>query len=185
MQTLQQALVRKPNVALIALDLPGLGGTEGLKTVREISPQTKVIAMSRQPDDREELDVLRTGARGYVPTNNGHQIAKVVDKVEEGEVWAARRTIGTLLDEIFAGVAPHESQVAGVDEALREKFHQLTKRERDILRLLGEGSSNKEIATALNVTVSTVKAHLTKVFRKLGQPDRLHLALAARPPAAR
>jgi DNA-binding NarL/FixJ family response regulator len=60
-----------------------------------------------------------------------------------------------------------------------EKVQQLSAREQEILRRLSDGLSNKEIATALSVTVSTVKAHLTKVFRKLGLPDRLHLALAA------
>ena len=71
----------------------------------------------------------------------------------------------------------------GDDESVGDlgdtKMDRLTDREREILHLLADGASNKEIAIALNVTVATIKAHLTKMFRKLDQPDRLHLALYA------
>lgn len=178
MRLLEEALVsRKPAVLLVALDLPGLGGPAGLRAVRRLSPSTKVVALSRRRDDREELDVLRTGAKGYVTTSNEAVLSKVVEKVQQGEIWAARKTIGTLFDELLTA----ESAVLRGEtpsSTLQQKFEQLSPREREILRLLSDGASNKEIATALNVTVSTIKAHLTKIFRKLGQSDRLHLALA-------
>ena len=95
-----------------------------------------------------------------------------------GEVWAGRKTIGALL-------YVYQNANAGDDSAPREHavsakdLERLTSRERQILRLLSDGMSNKEIASALSVSVSTIKAHLTKIFRKLGQPDRVRLALAA------
>lgn len=177
---LQKALAGEPDVALISLDLPGLGGAPGLRSLSKISPRTKMVALTRQANDEEELNVLRTGARGYTETDNTNAIPKVVEKVDEGEVWAARRTIGRLLDEIFSAKNIAEEAEGGVHATLRQQFPKLTPREQEILQLLGEGLSNKEIASASNVTVATVKAHLTKIFRKLGQPDRLHLALAAR-----
>ncbi|HEX6177007.1 MAG TPA: response regulator transcription factor [Thermoanaerobaculia bacterium] len=184
MDRLEEVLATdQPAVALVSLDLPGLGGSDGLKTVRRISPTTKVIAMSNNASGGEELDVLRTGAKGYVSVDHRADIPKVVEKVQEGEVWAARRTIGQLLDEIFSEKMLTPSDRDEGTAELRERVRALTTREQQILHLLAEGSSNKEIASELNVTVSTVKAHLTKIFRKLGQPDRLRLVLATRPAA--
>src|SRR5229473_3382155 len=98
----------------------------------------------------------------------------MIDKVQEGEVWAGRKTIGALIEELDAAVGDLSRREPG---NLQKELHRLTLRERQILRLLSEGDSNKEIATALGVSVSTIKAHLTKIFRKLGQPDRVRLAL--------
>jgi two-component system nitrate/nitrite response regulator NarL len=176
---LREALAeRKPAVLILALDLPGLGGSEGLRQLRSLSPATKIIAVSRRPTAREEVDVLRAGAKGYC-TNQCIQsmLPKAVQKVQEGEIWAGRRAIGALFDEVFGRVngEPH-IDVAGVAHE-PVGLDRLTVREHEIVTLLRDGATNKEIATALNVSVSTVKAHLTNVFRKLEQPDRLRLAL--------
>ena len=172
-QSLRRALAEhRPDVALVSLDLPGLGGASGLRELSKISPDTKVVAMTDHVDDAEELDVLRAGARGYVRPSD-QSLPKVLEKIEEGEVWAARRTIGRFFDEIF-------SRAAAPPVEREDPFERLTRREQQILRLLGKGMSNKAIAEALDVSVPTVKAHLTNMYRKLGQPDRLHLALAVR-----
>ena len=99
----------------------------------------------------------------------------MIDKVDQGEVWAGRKTIGRLLEELYAVIG----DLSPGEHAAQGDLERLTSRERQILRRLTEGSSNKEIANALNVSVSTIKAHLTKIFRKLGQPDRVRLALYA------
>jgi len=119
--------------------------------------------------------VLRRGAKGYSGPVGTDVLFKMVDKVQQGEVWAGRKTIGALLDEYQAAgdLTPREPAIAQIE------LQRLTSRERQILRFLSEGASNKEIAKALSVSVSTIKAHLTKIFRKLGQPDRVRLALYA------
>jgi two-component system, NarL family, nitrate/nitrite response regulator NarL len=168
---------RKPAVLVVALDLPGLGGATGLGQLRELSPATKIIAVARRSSEREEVEVLRTGAKGYVSrTLPETMLSKAIEKVQEGEIWAGRRAIGALLEEVFGS-----SMRTGATEQARSKLasrlETLTVRENEIVRLLRNGASNKEIASALNVSVSTVKAHLTSIFRKLDQPDRLRLAL--------
>ena len=175
--SLREALEqRKPAVLILALDLPGLGGSAGLRQLRTLSPATKIIAVSRRPSSREEVDVLRAGAKGYC-TNQciESMLPKAVQKVQEGEIWAGRRAIGEIFDEVFGDVAGEPAVLAGQTDA--PKLERLTVREHEIVNLLRDGATNKEIATALNVSVSTVKAHLTNVFRKLDQPDRLRLAL--------
>ena len=174
---LVEAMVkRSPAVLLLAIDFPGLGGIPGIREVRQLSPATKIIVLSRSVNEQEELQVLRLGVRGYCGPLETDALFKMIDKVQQGEVWAARRTIGALLEEFYgaAGDMP-----PGEPTMLRSELERVTFRERQILRRLADGASNKEIASALNVSVSTIKAHLTKIFRKLGQPDRLHLALYA------
>ncbi|HEY3053364.1 MAG TPA: response regulator transcription factor [Thermoanaerobaculia bacterium] len=177
MTGLVEALVnRKPAVLLLAVDFPGLGGPAGLRQIRRLNPATKIIVLSRSVNEHEELEVLRLGARGYCGPIESDVLLKMIEKVQQGEVWAGRKTIGALLEEFFG--SPEE--IAAPEPAvLNSQLEQLTSREREILQLLGGGASNKEIANALNVSVSTIKAHLTKIFRKLGQPDRLRLALYA------
>jgi DNA-binding NarL/FixJ family response regulator len=175
MSGLVEAMVnRMPAVLLLPIDFPGLGGPSGIRDVRRLSPATKVVVLSRASNANEELEVLRRGAKGYSGPVGTDVIFKMIDKVQEGEVWAGRKTIGALLEELYNAVGDLSDRE---HTTLHGELQRLTFRERQILRLLGEGASNKEIAAALNISVSTIKAHLTKIFRKLGQPDRVRLAL--------
>ena len=178
MTSLIEAMVnRTPEVLLMSVDFPGLGGPPGVREIRKLNSSTRIIVLTSKVDEHEELEVLRAGARGYCGPLETEGLLKMIEKVQQGEVWAGRRTIGALLDEFFG--EPPETLSPTEQTLTRSQIDSLTFREREILRLLGEGASNKEIAAALNVAVSTIKAHLTKIFRKLGQPDRLRLALCA------
>lgn len=178
MRGLIEAMVKRtPDVLLLAIDFPGLGGPGGIREIRRLSSATRIVVLSRSVSEQEELEVLRVGARGYCGPLEADVLLKMIDKVQQGEVWAGRRTIGALLDEFYGGaveVAPRDEQTL-----VPSQIDLLTTREREILRHLGQGASNKEIAASLNVAVSTIKAHLTKIFRKLGQSDRVRLALYA------
>jgi RNA polymerase sigma factor (sigma-70 family) len=176
MSGLVEAMVnRMPAVLLIPIDFPGLGGPPGLRDVRRLSPATKIVVLSPAVSADEELEVLRGGAKGYSGPVGTDVLFKMIDKVQEGEVWAGRKTIGALLEELYTAVDVSSREYS----LLQSELQRLTSRERQILRLLAQGESNKEIASALNISVSTIKAHLTKIFRKLGQPDRVRLALYA------
>jgi DNA-binding NarL/FixJ family response regulator len=176
MSGLVDAMVnRMPAVLLIPIDFPGLGGPPGLRDVRRLCPATKIVVLSTAVSPDEELEVLRGGAKGYSGPVGTDVLFKMIDKVQEGEVWAGRKTIGALLEELYTAVDVSSREYS----LLQSELQRLTSRERQILRLLAQGDSNKEIASALNISVSTIKAHLTKIFRKLGQPDRVRLALYA------
>jgi DNA-binding NarL/FixJ family response regulator len=178
MNGLVDAMVKRiPNVVVLPIDFPGLGGAQGIRNVRRLSPATKIVVLSRQSNPNEELEVLRRGAKGYSGPVGNDVLFKMVDRVEDGEVWAGRKTISRLLDELYEAAGGDQSRPQPALTAADLK--RLTSRERQIVRLLSEGASNKEMAKQLSVSVSTIKAHLTKIFRKLGQPDRVRLALAA------
>src|SRR5712691_3828983 len=94
---------RKPAVLLLAIDFPGLGGPEGIRQIRQLSPATKIIILSWSVNEQEELEVLRLGAKGYCGPVETEVLLKMIDKVQQGEVWAGRKTIGALLEEFYGG----------------------------------------------------------------------------------
>ena len=119
--------------------------------------------------------MLAAGARGYCETNiDPLLLKKAVKMVRKGEIWVGRKVISHLLETL---VSLTEQQRSKSLHELSVSLENLTPREREIVHQIGRGASNKEIASQLHVTEKTVKAHLTSIFRKLGIPDRLQLAL--------
>jgi len=163
---------RRPAVLLLDLALDELCGSAGIAGLLSFSPDTRVIAMSRSPNDDEGLAALRAGARGYCNVYiEPSLLAKAVDTVQRGEAWIGRR----LTDRLVALVGQTASAQVDTDTSL--DLDLLTGREREIALHVGGGASNKAIAQRLGITERTVKAHLGSVFAKLGIHDRLQLAL--------
>jgi DNA-binding NarL/FixJ family response regulator len=176
-ELISEMSIRRPAVLILFHRFPGLDEFGGIRQLRRLSPTTRIIVVSDDANDQEELQVLRLGAKGYCGTVDAGVLLKMIEKVQQGEIWAGRKTIGALLDEFYGeGEVTREVENEWAGD---EKLKKLTDREQEILRHLADGLANKEIAVALNVSVPTVKAHLTNMFRKLDQPDRLHLALYA------
>ncbi len=163
---------RRPDVLLLDLSLSDLNGAAGIVDLNGFSPETRIIAMGRQPSDDEGIAVLRVGARGYCNVHiDPRLLAKAVDTVQMGEVWVGRRLIDRLVALVGNPVATRADADYGVD------LDPLTAREQEIALHIGGGCSNKVIAQRLGITERTVKAHLGSVFSKLGVRDRLQLAL--------
>jgi len=142
--------------------------------VLDLSFPTKTIILSKAPDEKEGVFMLKSGAKGYCKNDiDPVLIKKVVAMVPKGEIWVERKLIRHLIQEMASLTrrAPKESATG------TNHLDHLTPREREIVHQVAGGASNKEIANRLNVTEATIKAHLTAVFRKLGLSDRLHLAL--------
>ena len=165
----------KPAILLLDLAFPRLGGLESVPAIHELSPATKIVLVTGTPDDLAGLAALKAGARGYCQRDLPPLLLKkAIEKIHEGEIWVGRRVIPHLLDAL---VSLAESRPPDPRENPGRHLLRLSSRQREIADLIGAGASNKEIATRLHVTEGTVKAHLTAIFRKLGVPDRLRLAL--------
>ncbi len=163
---------RRPAVMLLDLSLGELSGAFGIAGLLGFSPETRIIAMSHQPNDDEGIAALRAGARGYCNAYiDPRLLAKAVGTVQNGEAWVGRR----LTDRLVALVGQHAP--AQVDTDSSPDLDLLTAREQEIALQIGSGCSNKVIAQRLGITERTVKAHLGSVFAKLGVQDRLQLAL--------
>ena len=181
-ESLKDGLARiGPRVLLLDLDLPGLDGARGVAALRKTAPATKLIAFfAGAASDELEIALFKLGVRGCARRDIEPQLLKrIVVAIEQGELWIRRSITPRLLDELSARFreATNPAPAAGDQLAL------LTLREREIVKLIGSGESNKQIARELCITERTVKAHLTGIFRKLGVADRVRLALrvASRP----
>ena len=161
-----------PRLSLLDLDLPGLEGPRGVALLRRTNPATRLIVFSSEVVDEVEIALFKLGVRGCARRDADPQmLRRMVVAIEEGELWIRRSITPRLLDELAARSHPAIDASVTVDDQMAL----LT--EREIVRLIGSGESNKQIARELCITERTVKAHLTGIFRKLGVADRVRLAL--------
>ena len=173
--SLREALVRiRPRALLIDLELPGLGGAQGIGRLWRRHRATKIIVFSAALSDDAELALFLSGVRGCCQRDIDPQLLqRVVVAVQEGELWIRRSLTHRLLNELAA----RTGQYRALAPASASRLANLTEREQEIAVLIGGGESNKQIARRLDIAERTVKAHLTEIFRKLGITDRLKLAL--------
>jgi DNA-binding NarL/FixJ family response regulator len=166
----------KPDLLVIDLALPGLGRLRGLRDMRQLSPSTRIVAMTDLPTDTEGVRALKSGAMGYCArTIDLQELRKAVAAVQKGEIWATRKLISRLLIELQSLTGRNEK--ASAPSRGDARLRNLTPRQRAIADLISEGACNKEVAERLRITERTVKAHLTGAFRNVGVTDRLQLAL--------
>jgi DNA-binding NarL/FixJ family response regulator len=167
----EQVRRQQPAVVLLDLGLKDGSGLDALPRLLEFSPGTQVIVLSGYGPENA-LPALRAGARGFVSKDTASSsLLKAVRAVRRGEIWASPQTTGQLVTELF--------------RRDRESESPLTPREQEVLRLVGEGKRNPEIAHTLDISENTVKTHISSLMRKLAIDDRLQLALhAARAGAA-
>jgi two-component system nitrate/nitrite response regulator NarL len=166
-----------PDILLLDLALPRLGGIKGILAIRNLSPETKIVLFARSPNAKEGISVLRAGAWGYCEKEiDPLLLKKAVVRVQKGEVWLKRNLIPHLIGELARLTRRRLKDSRSNPDS---RLASLTPRELDVVSLVGDCASNKEIASRLTVTEHTVKAHLTAIFRKLDLAGRVQLALLA------
>lgn len=161
-------------IVLQHLKEPETDGLASITAIIQAQPAARIIACVDLPNDDQGLALLKAGVYGYCNTwIAAAQLQLVIEQVKAGEAWVGR----SLILRLIRGLAPATaSEPASTGQ---EWLHGLTEREREVAILIGEGNSNKLIATALGITERTVKAHLSAIFRKTGCKDRIQLALLA------
>jgi DNA-binding NarL/FixJ family response regulator len=152
-----------PDVVLMDLRMPGMGGAEATAALARSAPGVRVLVLTTFADDASIDAALRAGAAGYLTKDAGREeMVAAIRAAAEG---------GTPLDARIAGRV-----VAGLPEArpssVRERFPDLTAREAEVLELMADGATNPEIAERLFLGVSTVKSHINAIFAKLGVSER-------------
>jgi DNA-binding NarL/FixJ family response regulator len=156
---------QRPDLVLLDLELPGIGGVEAIPRLLGASPSTRILVFTAYDTDDRVLDAVRAGAGGYLL--KGAAVA---------EIAAAIRTVAA------GGTALAPSAAARLANAVRAPrgAGPLTVREREVLRLIAQGLPGKQIAGALGITERTVKFHTAALIRKLGADNRAQaVALAA------
>lgn len=159
-QAVALALAHRPDVILMDVRMPAMGGVEAIRAIRSAWPEARVIVLTTYDGDEDIFQALRAGARAYLLKDAPR--TELLEAVE-----AVHRGATRIPPEVGAKLA---GRVAGQD---------LTPRELDVLRAIVDGRSNKEIGRALSLTEGTVKFHVNNILAKLGVNDRTHAATEA------
>jgi DNA-binding NarL/FixJ family response regulator len=154
---------RRPDVALVDVRMPRLGGIEVARRIRASTPDTAVILYTAYGDRALLMDALDAGARGFVLKE-----APLIDLARAVELVASG---GTYVDPVLAGFLATAKTT--------EKLPALTQRERDVLRLLADGHSNEEIGKRLIISPETVRTHVRKAMQKLDADTRTQAVATA------
>ncbi|WP_189822033.1 response regulator [Streptomyces finlayi] len=162
-----QAESLRPDVVLMDIKMPGTDGIEALRRLRELANPAKVLIVTSFTEQRTVVPALRAGASGYVYKDvDPDALAGAIRSVHAGHVLLQPEVAGALL----AQDDPHNGQGRSTS---------LTEREREVLALIADGRSNREIARALVLSEKTVKTHVSNILMKLDLADRTQAALYA------
>ena len=157
----------RPDVVLLDLMMPNLDGLGVLGQMRAIAPQARVVVLTSSEEEERVVQAMRAGAQGYLlKTEGATAVLDAIRAAARGEVALAPRVARYLMQAVAQPTTHPEDQ--------------LSPREREVLRLLGHGLSNKQIAAQLGMAEKTARAHVSSILQKLGFAGRTQAALYAR-----
>lgn len=174
----------RPDVILMDVQMPTLDGVAATRRIRAALPDSRIIMLTTFDDDEHVFDGLRAGAVGYLLKDApSAKLTEAIRAAARGESFLQPSVAAKVVAE-FARLtdapSPKPSEIPEAGRRGQPLIEPLSDRELEILRLLAEGQSNKEIAAALVIAEGTVKNHVTNVLGKLGVRDRTQAALKAR-----
>ncbi len=153
-QAVELAQAVQPDVVVMDVSMPEINGIEGTRQITELCPRTRVLALSMHRDSVYVREILRAGARGYlVKDADDDALIGAVRAVAKGEGYLSP----SVADAVLEDYRKHVSNPIDL----------LTSREREVLQLIAEGKTNKEIATILTLSVYTVESHRGRIMEKL------------------
>ena len=157
---IRKAADLKPDIVVLDISLPGLNGLEATSRILKESPESEVLILTMHHSEELAQQVIKAGARGYVLKSDADQsLVAAVDKLSQHETFFTSRVAEFVLD---SGARGENARHAVEDPARR-----MTSRERQIVQLVAEARSTKEVASHLGISVKTVEAHRTNIMRKL------------------
>ena len=150
----------KPDVVILDISMPDLNGVDAAKRIRKVSPDTEVLILSVHYSDQLIRDILEAGVRGYiVKSDSDRDLVIAVETLANHKPFFTPRATEVMLTNFNEGKTK-----ADLPETMRDR---LTSREREIVQLLAEGKSSKEVASSLNISVKTAETHRANIMRKL------------------
>lgn len=161
-----------PDVLLLDLLMPNSPGMDAIRELASSPMPVRIVVLSSSISKEQIVKALQLGARGILQKGSVGELAKAIVTVLEGQYWITGKSISNVVQVIT-------ELSATLADSQRGKSYGLTPRELEMVRLVTQGCSNREIATRLNISEETVKRHLSNVFDKVGMSNRVELTLFA------
>ncbi len=160
-QAIDQAREHPPDVAILDIGMPELNGLEATRQILKLLPQTEVLILTMHESEQIVREVLAAGARGYVlKSDAGRDLVAAVEALRDHRTFFSSKISDMLLTSYLRQPDRNEP----TEPTSRSR---LTAREREIVQLLAEGKSNKEVAQMLNISIKTAETHRTNIMNKL------------------
>lgn len=170
---LEQVAVLQPDVVLMDVKMPVMDGREATRLITQSFPHTSVLVLTTFDDDQYIADAMRAGAKGYLLKDMpSEELAQAIHLVHRGYTQLAPGLMEKLMTS-----TPKSTLSPITSNAL--SFSQLTPREREVLQLIGQGLTNRDIAKQLYISEGTVKTHVNHLLNRLGLKNRAQLAIYA------
>ncbi len=178
LQAVERTRELRPDVVVLDINMPGLDGIEVTRRIKRECPATQIVVLTIHDDDQYVFEVVKAGAQGYVLKDiEPGQIVEAIKTVRRGESFIPPNLMSKVLGEfkrmsgeLAAGAATHDPAADG---------ERLTEREKEILRAIAQGLTNREIADRFYISEKTVKNHVSNLLRKLHLTDRTQAAIYA------
>ena len=163
-EAFERALASKPDLCVLDVSMPRLTGLQAARQIKAHLPDTQILILSMHDDQRYVFDALKAGASGYVLKRDvDDALVDAIRAVHRGEAFVTHAVERTMIREWMT-----KSASAGPDEPL-------SPREQEVLKLISEAHTNREIAETLHLAEKTVESHRANILRKLGMRDRVEL----------
>ncbi len=164
-EAFELAKTLKPQVVVMDMRMPGTNGAEAIRRIRELADPPPVLVLTTYDDNETVHEAVTAGAAGFaLKDSSAEDLHRAVREIANGNGWIDY-TVARPLLETFGEVVPPPER--------RAKLSLLTERELHVMKLLGRGCTNSEIATELCVSTGTVKTHVGSILAKLGLRDRV------------
>ena len=159
-EAIRKAADLKPDIVVLDISLPGLNGLEATSRILKESPGSEVLILTMHHSEELAQQVIKAGARGYVLKSDADQsLVAAIDKLSQHQTFFTSRVAEFVLDSGERG--------ENARHAVEDPSRRMTSRERQIVQLVAEARSTKEVASHLGISVKTVEAHRTNIMRKL------------------
>lgn len=174
LKAIEFAKQNQPDVVLMDIAMPVMNGVDATRKIIELCPNTKVIMLTSVNDSKEVTASFNSGAHGYCMKDiHSDSLLKVIKTIVEGAIWIDPKVANVVLEMLQTKQTESSPNINNADQ------FNLTTREKELLKLIAQGKSNKEIAEELFLSLHTVKNHVKSIIQKFSVSDRTQVAIIA------